>query len=275
MLKLKYFLKQNKMLIMVITIILICSIAIAFGVYAQITNKGMESKNKEIDIDYDELKNGFQDIFTNTINKEATAKLNINYEDLLYTKYNIQEQKDGKYNINAKIPQFKGESEVLQKINTEIFDVFAREILKIADDSSINIIYNLDYVAYVNNNIISLIIMCKYKDGANAQKRIVRTYNYDIENNRLLNIDDIISYKNLNKNEVQKKVEDEIKKINNQMKTISNQGYNIYLRDQNSDIYNIDNTPNFFIGKNNYLYLVYAYGNDENTYTSEIDLVIF
>ena len=72
---------------------------------------------------------------------------------------------------------------------------------------------------------------------------------------------------------MQKKVKDEIKMINNQMKNINDQGYNIYLRDQDSEIYNIDNTPNFFIGKNNYLYLVYAYGNNE--YTSVIDLVIF
>ncbi len=273
MLKLKYFLQKNKIMIMIISIILVCSIAIACGVYAQITNKGIGTKIKEPDINYSELKNNFQDIFTNTINKEATAKIDINYEDMLYTKYNIQEQKDGKYNIDAKIPQFKEDNEVLNNINKEIFDIFAREILKIANDSSVNVTYNLDYVAYVNNNIISLVIMCKYKEGANAQRRIVQTYNYDIENNKLLNINDIIAYKILNKDEVQKEIQNEIKKINNQMKTISEQGYNIYLRDQNSDIYNLENTPNFFIGKNNYLYLVYAYGN--NDYTNEIDLVIF
>ena len=115
--------------------------------------------------------------------------------------------------------------------------------------------------------------MCKYKDGVNAQRRIVQCYNYDVENDKLLNIDDIIVYKNLDKKEMQEKVNEEIDRVNKQMKGINEQGYNVFLRDETSSIYKIENTPNFFLGKNNYLYLVYAYGN--NNYTSEIDLVIF
>ena len=38
-------------------------------------------------------------------------------------------------------------------------------------------------------------------------------------------------------------------------------------------MYKVENTPDFFIGKDNHLYLVYAYGN--NNYTSEVDLLIF
>ena len=104
--------------------------------------------------------------------------------------------------------------------------------------------------------------MCKYKNGTNPQRRIIQTYNYDIEKDKLLN-----------KEEIEKTVQEEIKKVNNQMKNINNQGYNVYLRDEDSEIYKIENTSNFFLGKNNYLYLVYAYGN--NNYTSEMDLVIF
>ena len=115
--------------------------------------------------------------------------------------------------------------------------------------------------------------MCKYKNGTNPQRRIVQTYNYDIENDKLLDIEEIIAYKNLNKDDIQNKVQQEINKVNSQMKSITQQGYNVYIRDENSEIYKIDNTPNFFLGKNNYLYLVYAYGN--NNHTSEMDLVIF
>lgn len=275
MLKLKYFLQENKMLIVIISIILICSIAIAIGVYAQITNRGFtgNKNDNETDTNYEDLKNNFEDIFTNNINKEATAKLNINYDELLYCRYNIKEEKSGKYNIDAKIPEFKGESEVIQNINKEIYDTFAGEIIKIANTATVYTTYNLDYVAYVNNNVISLVIMCKYKNGTNPQRRIVQTYNYDIEKDKLLNIEDIINYKSLNKEEIEKTVQEEIKKVNNQMKNINNQGYNVYLRDEDSEIYKIENTSNFFLGKNNYLYLVYAYGN--NNYTSEMDLVIF
>ena len=44
------------------------------------------------------------------------------------------------------------DKKTLKKINQEIYDVFAREILKIAADSSTNSTFNLDYVGYVNNN---------------------------------------------------------------------------------------------------------------------------
>lgn len=268
------YIKQKKIIIIIAAILLICSIAIAIGVYSQITNKGYNNKEQEKEtINYEELKANFQEIFNNSINKQETAHSEINYEELLYTRFNIQEEESGKYLINAKVPWFKGESETLSKINDEILHVFGAEIIKVKNTATSYTTYNLDYVAYVNNNIISLVIMCKYKNGTNAQRRIIQCYNYDIENDKLLNIDDIIAYKNLSKEEIQKKINDEIKKVNNQMESISEQGYNVFLRDENANIYNIENTPNYFLGENNYLYLVYAYGN--NNYTSEMDLVIF
>ena len=119
--------------------------------------------------------------------------------------------------------------------------------------------------------------MCKYKKGSNPQRIIVQTYNYDIENDKMLDIEEIVAYKNLDKENVQKKIQEEIqaeiKEENKQMQNIKDQGYNLYVRDEKAEMYNVDKTPNFFLGKNNYLYLVYSYGNNE--YTSKIDLVIF
>ena len=86
-------------------------------------------------------------------------------------------------------------------------------------------------------------------------------------------MEDVIEYKNLNKDEVQNRIYKEIAKINQKTKNISEQGYNLYLRDETSDIYKIENTENFLLGNNNYLYLIYAYGNNE--FTSQMDLVIF
>lgn len=270
--RIKYFLEQNKMPIIIISIIIVCSIAIAIGVYAQITDTGTKIDNEEDD-NYKDLKNNFKDIFTNSINKETTANLNYNYDDIIYCAYNIEE-KVGNYIINAKLPLFKKESEVISKVNQEIFDTFGRKILEIINNASVKTIYNLDYVAYINGNIISLVIRCNYKDGTNPQRMIIQTYNYDIENDKLLNIQDILEYKKLNKDEVQTKVIEEIKKINSQMKNINQQsGYNVYVRNEQDSIYELENTANYFLGKNNYLYLVYAYGN--NNYTSETDLVIF
>lgn len=274
MLKIKYFINKNKMLILLIAILLICSIAIAVGVYAQITNAGATKKKKqETEINYEELKNNFKDIFSNTINKETNANTNYNYDEILYCAYDIKEEKNGKYNINAKVPLFKLENEVLTDVNKEIFDTFGRKIIDIIQNASSYTTYNLDYVAYINGNTISLIIRCNYKDGKNPQRTIIQAYNYDIENNKLLSLQDILNYKSLNKEEVQNKVYEEIKEINTQMQNISEQGYNVYVRNEEDSMYEIDNTANYFLGKDNYLYLVYAYGN--NNYTSEMDLVIF
>ena len=271
--KLINFVKQKKTIIIVLVILFICSVAIAVGVYTQITHENPKNKKEEKEnANYEDLKNNFQRIFTNAINKEETAALDINYENILYTRFNVQEE-NGKYSINAKIPWFKGDSEVTAKINDEILNIFGAEVVKIKNTAKVYTTYDVDYAAYVNSNIISLVIMCKYKNGASAQRMMVQCYNYDIKNDKLLTIEDVINYKNLTKEEIQRKTNKEISKVNNQMKSIKEQGYNVYLRDENSDIYKVENTTNFFLGQNNYLYLVYAYGN--NNYTSELDLVIF
>ncbi len=269
---LKYFLLKNKMIIIITSIILICAIAISIGVYAQITNRSAINSEEEESNDYEDLENNFDEIFTNTINKEATAKQDVNYDEIIYCAYKIKEEKEN-YNIDAKIPLFKIENEATKKINQEIYDIFANTIINIVQNSTAHTTFNLDYTVYVNNNILSLIIRCKYKDGTNPQRNIIQTYNYDIDNNKLININEMLDYKKLNKEDVEKRVLEKIKEQNIQMQTISDQGYNVYMRNESDEIYKVDNTPNFFLGKNNYLYLVYAYGN--NNYTSEIDLVIF
>ena len=271
--KFKYFLVKNKMIIIIASIILVCAIAIAFGVYAQITNRSeIKAKEKEQKSNYIELEENFDEIFTNNINKQNSAKQDINYDEIVYCAYNI-ESSEGNYNINAKIPLFKIKNETTDKINQEIYDTFAKTIIDIVQTSNAYTTFSLDYVAYVNNNIVSLVIKCTYKDGSNPQRKIIKTYNYDIENNKLLNINEVLAYKGLNKEEIEKKVLEKIKEENEEVKAFAEQGYNVFVRNESDDIYKIDKTPNFFIGKDNHLYLVYAYGN--YNHTSEIDLVIF
>ena len=271
--KFKYFLVKNKMIIIIASIILVCAIAIAFGVYAQVTNRSeIKSKEKEQNINYTELEENFDTIFTNTINKEAGAKEDINYDEIIYCAYNI-DNAEAHYNIKAKIPLFKVKNEVTEKINQEIYDTFAKTIIDIVQNSTAHTTFNLDYVAYVNNNILSLVIRCTYKKGSNPQRKIIQTYNYDIDNNKLVDINEILSYKELNREEIETKILEKVKAENAEVKAFAEQGYNVFVRDENDDMYKIENTPNFFLGKDNYLYLVYAYGN--NNYTSELDLVIF
>lgn len=272
--KFKYFIVKNKMIIIIASIILVCAIAIAFGVYAQITNRNViSSKNEEQqDADYTELEDNFDEIFTSTINKEATAKHDINYDEIIYCAYNI-ESVEGNYNINAKIPLFKIENEITNQVNKEIYDTFAKTIIDIVQNSTAYTTLNLDYAGYVNNNVLSLVIRCTYKSGSNPQRKIIQTYNYDLVNNKLIDINEILAYKNLEKEKVETKILNKIKEEKEEDKVYAEQGYNAFIRNENDSMYKIENTPNFFLGKNNHLYLVYAYGN--NNHTSEIDLVIF
>ncbi len=53
--------------------------------------------------------------------------------------------------------------------------------------------------------------------------------------------------------------------------TLAEQGYNVYRRDVDSDIYKIENANEFYI-KDKILYIIYCYGN--NSFTSEVDLIV-
>lgn len=274
---LKYIWRDKKQLIIIIGIILVCSIAIAIGIYAQVTNsKITKTKEERIEANYEDLKNNFDTIFTNTVNKEGAVNVenaNVNYDELIETKYDVNEKKETKYSIVAKIPLFKKETETTKKINQEIFNTFGGKIVDIITNSNTDTIYNLGYVGYINDNILSLVIKCTLKEGTKAQRTIIQTYNYNIDEDRIVTLDEIMQKRNLDKEKVQDQITQEIIKLSKQNASFANQGYNVYVRNPNDDIYKVENTPNFFLGKNKTLYLVYAYGN--NDYTSETDLVIF
>lgn len=274
---LKYIWRDKKQLIIIILILLVCSIALAIGIYAQVTNSKItktEAERKEAN--YEDLKNNFDSIFTNNINKEGSAKLtnaNINYDELIETKFDVNEKEETKYSIVAKIPMFKKETETTKKINQEIFNTFAVKVIDIMKNNKAYTIYNMGYVGYINNNILSLVIRCTLKEGTNPQRTIIQTYNYNIDEDKLASLNEIIQKRNLDKEKIQKQIIEEITKVSQQNSSIINQGYNVYQRNPNNDMYKLENTQNFFLGKNEVLYLVYAYGNNENT--SETDLVIF
>ncbi|MBQ6992183.1 MAG: hypothetical protein IJN50_04670 [Clostridia bacterium] len=68
------------------------------------------------------------------------------------------------------------------------------------------------------------------KEGTTAQRVIVQTYNYDMENDKILSFEDIIKIKKLEKSDVQEKINKEISKIIEEKKAISTEGYNLYER---------------------------------------------
>ncbi len=271
---LKYIWREKKNFIIIVSVLLICSIAIALAIYAQVTNaKLTETKVEKQEKNYTELKNNFKSIFTNSINRSSNAKTTLSDNELINISYTIEEKDSGKYDLNITIPTIGIDTPVTKKINTEIINTFAKKVVNIVTENQSNTIYTINYVAYINDNILSLVIRATLKEGSSAQRIIIQTYNYDLENNKLLKLDDILEYKNLTSDKVQSEINTKIKEISDQTSNIETQGYNIYKRNINSSEYLISNTDTFFLGQDGTLYIVYAYGNNNNT--SEIDLILF
>lgn len=258
---------KNKKTIITISIIVLVLVVTSIILTVVLRHRKKED-TQGTKINLEELENNFNTMFTNTTYPETDEN-----KQKVYSKYNIETAETGKYKINTNIPIIEIESEVVEEINNDIFTSFVNPIVQILDKDGAYILYNADYVSYLNNNVLSVVIKCTLKEGTNPQRVIIKTYNYDMENDKILDLKDILNLKNLNQEEVQNKI---FNKINNEIQKISaikDSGYNIYKRNIDNKIYKLENTNEFFLGENNVLYIVYSYGNSD--YTSEIDLVIY
>lgn len=276
---------MEKRIIIYTVIIIICIICLGVGVYVQFFYKYSEQDvflTGKIDDEivseemYQNLKNNFDSIFTNTfIETDYTNELPKKEYDknTVYTKQMLQKKEQGKYDININIPFFNLTLDGIDEINNEISSIFEKKAKDIIENSNQYTVYNINYATFLNKNIISIVIKATLKEGQNSQRVIVKTYNYDVEKETLIPLVELINIKKLKLDTVQKKIRNEIEKINNENTALEKLGYAVYKRDMNSSIYDISNTDIYFLGTNNYLYVLYPYGN--NNYTNEIDIIIF
>lgn len=109
------------------------------------------------------------------------------------------------------------------------------------------------------------------KQDTSAQRVIIETFNFNLEEKKELTLEDIIKIYKLDKNEIQNKINNNIKEQQTKIEELKELGYNIFSRDINSKIYNIENITEYFIYDDN-IYIVFAYGNEK--ITSEKDVVI-
>ena len=163
-------------------------------------------------------------------------------------------------------------NEIIDEYNKQIKDIFESKARSILNSQSKNIIYTVNYSAYISNNILSLVIRSTLKEGINAQRDIVQTYNYDLANHKKCSIDQLLEMKGITKNQANENIKKEIKIVQQNVEELRKLGYNIYPRDHTSDIYSINNVTDYFLGKDNALYVIYAYGN--LNHTSEMDIVV-
>lgn len=252
--------KNKKIIIISIAAILV--IAIVITALVIIIGKGKKTKNENneqvANIDREKLEMEFKKEFLN----EETEYVEIRQK--------IEQSKVGTYDVKAIIPKITIEGEEASKINQEIYKL-AADIINQGARAEKYSRYNMEYTSFVNNNILSIVIRFTVKEGDNPRRIIVKTYNYDIENDKRVQITDIID------SEQEIKIQDEINKKIEESNVKANQsiskGYDAYVRDTESSIYKIKNATEFFIGKDNILYIIYAYGNQE--YTEQMDLIMY
>lgn len=265
-----------------IIIILICIVSIGFAVYMQFFKDekmgvifGIASE--EDDDEIINLKEKFYNLFDNNVEIISGELNNVNKikntEDVVVLAYNLQEQTD-KYLVDIKIPYLNINHENGKKINIEIKNIFKDKFESIVSSSlDSNIIYNVKYKAYINDDILSLIILSELKEGNSSQRIIVQTYNYSLSQNKQVLIDEILTKKHISNSEASLKIKNEIKNSREQNNKLAELGYNINVREEEESEYKIENSKNYFLGKNGYLFLLYPYGNDG--FTSEMDIIIF
>ena len=268
-----------------IVLTLICILALSIGIYTQFfykysatdpfligINLGAEKTKEE----YALLEANFNGLFTNET-KINSENLNVNKiqlnSDVVYTGYDIKNEDETYYSIDLKLPVININTSKVKEINQKIKEDFHEKANSYMRQKEMNVVYSVDYAAYINEQIISLVVKASLKEGDNPEKIIVKTYNYNIVEDKEVTFEDLIKYKGTTKEFVQTTINDEIKTAYDNAVIIADQFGVMYERDLKSEMYKVDNTECYFLTQDGYVYVVYSYGNKD--YTNVVDIIIF
>lgn len=271
--------KKTRIIVFAI-IICICIVAIGVGLYIQFMEndykRAVKKTNNSSEISEDEIvliKNNFDNIFQNDITGSSNnVRKKDESLDIVYTAAQRKELIPNKYDLDVQIPQINIQSSQAQQCNIQIKSLFQNKAENILAKTEEYTVYSVKFHTYINEDILSLVIKANLKEGTKPEREIIKAYNIDIQNNELLDLNDIIEKKNLDKNNIQDQINVEIKKQKDYEKSLIDLGYEIYTRNIDDDMYKLENANNFILGENGHLYIIYAYGN--NNFTSETDLII-
>lgn len=273
---------NKKQIIIYITIIAICIISIIIALYVQFYARidirkmlGIDTETRlgnKTEEQAQQIKSEFDQIFTNNLengeghdNKKKEAD-----KPLVYTKIQKKESKLNSYDIEVNIPYININNPKIEEYNKEI-ESYIEKTNSVLESENKNTIYTVSYVAHVYDDILSVMIRSNLKEGTSAQRVIVDTFNYDLRNNKEISLEEVLKIEDLDKTEIQQKINNEIQIEQKKVEDLKGLGYNIYSRDITSNSYQVENTKEFYL-TNSTLYIIYAYGNE--TFTSETDLII-
>ena len=264
--------KINKRRIMIYSIaIFACILAIVVVIGIQILGNdvvdnffGVSKITKKTEEEENRLKANFDTLFQNQLENNSSyvvKKIDEN-KDIVYTNYENTDKSANNYEMNVNLPYINIKNQSVQDYNENIKNIFQAKAEEVLKSTNSNVIYTVKYESYIENNILSLIIYSDLKQDASAQRIIIQTFNFNLETNKELTLDE---------KTVQDKIDNEIKTEEKKAEDLKALGYNVFTRDTKSDMYKIKNATEFFVHNNN-LYIIYAYGNDK--LTSERDIVV-
>ena len=170
---------MDKRNIMYITISIICVISIILGVYYQIfadkvvnENDVNEIENTVGDTDADnpnDLIDEFHALFNNSFNAQGyptnqiTKIAGLEHKAIIYPHYDIEKEEEGKYSMDIELPVFNVAGDIPAQFNSITQSVFANKASTILTTGTKYTIYNVEYVAYLNESILSLVIKATLK----------------------------------------------------------------------------------------------------------------
>lgn len=208
------FSKRQIIIYTLIIIFCIISIIIAFYVqfYARIDYlellgiRSNEYQKKTTD-EIETLKANFDNIFNNgisNVSEQNEEKRKDKDKPIIYTALEKKETKQNNYDIDVHIPYINIDNEIIEKYNNEIENTFITKVNNILKAENKNENFTVEYTANVEYDIISIIIKAKLKEGSNAQRIIIQTYNYDLRNNKEISLEEVLKIKNIDIEETRK-----------------------------------------------------------------------
>ena len=268
-----------------IVLALICILAICVGIYGQFFYRysetdplmmGINLGAQKSEEEYAQLEADFSALFTNSYyekSKNTAVEKIENSQQIVYTNYNIKNEEENYYSVDVKIPVININTENAKQINTEIKSNYYDKANNIMRQQNEYVNYKVSYVAYLCQDVLSVVIKSTIKEGENPEREIIKTYNYSLPDDKQISLTNLIESKGTTTEVVQAKIEDEIKMAYNNAQSLPEEFRSEVKRDLNSSMYKVENTRTFFITQDGYVYIVYSYG--ENLYTNEKDIVIF
>ena len=263
-----------------------CVFALIAGIYTQFFVEKSENDTQDptnnINNDIkpktqEEIKTQLSNLFTNELisnNYDVTNLQKRNEsKDIVYSAYDIKQQEEN-YEVDIHLPVVNIKGDVPTEFNKTTQSIFVNKASEILNNKyTEKVIYSVDYIAYINDNILSLVIKSTLKQGNNPQRVIVQTYNYNLETGEKVQLADVLTKKNIVQTDCQNKINEIVAKAQEEAQVLLKSGYTVYNRNLSDSIYQISNISTFFLGKNQELYIIFAYGNQN--YTSEMDVVLY